>query len=118
MHIVTIAVFVVIFVFSVIPVKSFPLENINDKLEHAFAFFVLYILLRKTWESRSFFRLAVYVFLYGLFIELVQYFLPYRTFSFFDIVANSIGIFAGITFWYACKYCHKTFFKKAAKFQA
>ncbi len=49
MHIVTIAVFVVIFVFSVIPVKSFPLENINDKLEHAFAFFVLYILLRKTW---------------------------------------------------------------------
>ena len=65
-----------------------------DKINHAFAFFVLFILanfafgIRKIW-------IIFWLIIFGLQIEIVQSFLPNREFSFLDIVADFIGICIG-----------------------
>ena len=37
---------------------------------------------------------------YGLLIEIIQFLLPYRTFSWLDVLANSFGAFGGIGLFY------------------
>lgn len=71
-------------------------EKSWDKANHFIAFATLYILL-----SFGYVRLKTsskfwLLFAFGFQIELVQSFLPFRYFSFFDILANLIGIFIGI----------------------
>lgn len=64
-----------------------------DKLNHIFAFAVLFVLLSAF--KLSFTCKVVILFLFGLQIEIVQSFLPFRSFSFYDILADIIGIFTG-----------------------
>ncbi len=65
-----------------------------DKLKHAFAFFTLSLLLNRsssTYDARL--RNVTALLLFGIFIEIIQLFIPYRDSSVYDVIADMIGIF-------------------------
>jgi len=69
------------------------LEDINDKVSHILAFYVLSFLVDFSFAKREFVTPKVLALLgYGLLIETIQYFLPYRTCSFLDLSADAVGI--------------------------
>jgi VanZ family protein len=74
-------------------------ENMWDKANHFTAFFVLYIELTLAYERVSILNKFLYLLGFGIFIELVQYFIPGRFFSPMDVFADSIGIVLGIIFY-------------------
>jgi VanZ family protein len=68
-------------------------EEINDKVSHILAFVALSFLLDFSFPGRRFNLREVMVLLgFGLLIECVQYFIPYRTCSILDLGADAIGI--------------------------
>jgi VanZ family protein len=67
-----------------------------DKLNHFFAFLVLYILLSLSFINMKMKIKVVFLLIFALHIEVIQYFTPSRSSSFADIVADIIGIFAGV----------------------
>ena len=96
-----------IYSFLVIVVASLPvglppqlLFPFQDKVIHSLIYFLLAFLAVNTFSRKrignpkicSFF----YAFFLGLFAELVQYFLPYRSFELWDILANLLGSFLGV----------------------
>jgi VanZ family protein len=70
--------------------------NIWDKAKHSFAFFVLYILLSLAFKDLTTKEKTFLLLLYGIQIEIVQYFIPTRDFSLLDIVADLVGIAIGV----------------------
>jgi VanZ family protein len=96
-----------VLLFSIIPTKSLLTGHHTDKIIH----FVIYgitaiILLRALWSKTSLTKSIVLSIsiasLYGLAIELLQSVLPWRKFSFMDLLANVGGAFF-FTFLYALK---------------
>ena len=86
-------------------VSDDPLFNIPfmDKMVHAGIFGIYAYLLSGYLLHRSKFNKNTVIFIfivvtlstaYGLFIEILQYFVPGRNFDFLDIIANFIGIIA------------------------
>jgi len=76
--------------------QEFPVfDAVNDKAKHVLAFYVLTLLADYS-SPNSKFNLSkgLTVLGYGLLIEVVQYFLPYREFSLLDLMADGIGIAA------------------------
>ena len=70
--------------------------NFSDKFVHFSCFLYLTII---SWLSRIIYKelwLYVIVLAYGILIEIVQRFLPYRSFEYLDIFADSAGIIAGL----------------------
>ena len=70
--------------------------NFLDKVLHFLCFSYLTLI---TWLSQILNKdLHVYaiVLAYGILIEIVQRFLPYRSFEYLDIFADSVGIIAGL----------------------
>ena len=83
-----------IFVLAVMPkAEELPdVTKISDKLNHLVAFVVLALLIDWAYPQK---RLSWKVALlsgYGLFIECVQYFLPYREFSLLDLAVDVAGV--------------------------
>jgi VanZ family protein len=69
-------------------------EDINDKVNHIFAFYVLALLADFSFPKNGFGPTKALTLLgYGLLIEIIQYFLPYRSSSFFDLAADGAGLF-------------------------
>jgi len=69
--------------------------NINDKLSHFLAFFTLAFLIDFSFPKDDFGYLKFFELLfYGLLIEIVQYAIPYRSFSLYDLLANCTGLLA------------------------
>lgn len=69
-------------------------EHVNDKINHFTAFFTLALLLDFSFPAAGYgMPKALPLFCYGLLIEVVQYFLPHRTFSLFDLGADAAGLF-------------------------
>ena len=79
-------------------------EDFGDKINHIVAFFVLYIV--GYISLLSGYRLLIFLFLYGITIEIIQFFTPYRTFSLFDVLANTIGLMLGFFAVAFYKYTH------------
>ena len=75
-----------------------PIENSWDKANHFVAFFVLFVLLKSSHFNIKTVLVVVLLLLFGIQIEVVQYFIPMREFSTLDIIADGIGIFMGIVF--------------------
>lgn len=72
--------------------RSIPVaEELSDKFNHFIAFVVLSFLADRAFEY-SFTVLAIPVLFFGVAIEFIQFFLPYRQFSVFDMFANGVGI--------------------------
>lgn len=72
------------------------IENSWDKANHFVAFFVLYVLFAFGFKSFSIFQRFLLLLLFGLQIEIIQAFLPFREFSILDIFADFIGIVGGL----------------------
>ncbi|MBU2710034.1 VanZ family protein [Zooshikella harenae] len=70
-----------------------PLVHTSDKLKHGFAFLVLGYLVDAAWPTSSFHHQKwLFLLSYGVFIEVVQYFIPYRSASLLDLLADTSGI--------------------------
>lgn len=66
---------------------------LNDKIEHAAAFLALAFLLDFAWPRQAWGRAKWLPLLgYGLLIEVVQYFIPFREFSLWDLAADGLGL--------------------------
>jgi VanZ family protein len=79
--------------------RHFPIvETVSDKVDHIAAFYVLGLLVDFSWPESGF-RLPKVIALlgYGMSIEIIQYFLPHRHFSIYDLGADAAGllIYAG-----------------------
>jgi len=68
-------------------------EKINDKITHVIAFYILALLSDFAFPDYNFgLKEVCALLIYGLLLEIIQYFLPYRTFSLLDLVADGIGM--------------------------
>ena len=71
-----------------------------DKLKHASAFAVLAMLLQRGYRPNVW-RSVVALLGIGIFIEIVQAFLPYRDASVYDLMADGLGMAVGL--WAICR---------------
>lgn len=68
--------------------------DLNDKASHLLAFFVLALLLDFSFPLTGFQASKfISLFGYGLAVEIIQYYLPHRTFSLLDLAADTVGLF-------------------------
>ncbi|TXH50215.1 MAG: VanZ family protein [Cellvibrionales bacterium] len=76
-----------------LPASNLPSVNIWDKAEHAATFAVLMVLAWFAYQYRfSVQKLATWLVCYGIVIECIQHFVPTRSFSVLDMVADSMGV--------------------------
>ncbi|SDW00876.1 VanZ family protein [Marinobacter mobilis] len=71
----------------------------SDKLNHLVAFLELSLLARLGWPQARPMTLLTLLAGYGVAIELIQWPLPYREFSFADMAADAVGIALGLALW-------------------
>lgn len=67
---------------------------VNDKVGHVLIFFILTFLCQHSFQHHYGFLVLVGLSLFGLVIEMVQYYLPWRSFSWLDWIADLGGIVA------------------------
>jgi VanZ family protein len=67
-------------------------QDMNDKLNHAIAFFMLALLVDLSFPAWTFRTKALVLIAYGLSIEIMQAYLPYRSCSLFDLGADAVGL--------------------------
>ena len=89
---------VIILFFSVTPMIA---GGINSGLgAHACGYFIFsftaLLFFRAKGINSVFLKAALFAGMYGVFIEIIQLFLPYRLFEFLDIVINFAAAFAGV----------------------
>ena len=73
--------------------KSFFL---NDKFLHMCVFFIITIWLSGQYTFDSFKKIGFLIFLFGAFIEIIQFSLPFRNAELLDLLSNLLGIFIAI----------------------
>lgn len=75
-------------------------QNINDKLGHVLAFFVLAFTTDHAYATSPF-RLKKFLYLitYGILIEIFQHFIPNREFSVLDMLADAGGLLVYMLLW-------------------
>jgi len=66
-----------------------------DKLNHMIAFFLFSVLLKLSFKT-GYWSTVFYSLIFGVFIEFVQYFIPYRSAEYGDVVADLTGTLIGI----------------------
>ena len=89
---------ILISILSIQEIKVEPSMNLSDKFIHFSCFLYLTII---SWLSRIIYKelwLYVIVLAYGILIEIVQIYIPYRSFELLDIFADFLGIVAGSFF--------------------
>ena len=82
----------------VIQLTSYKLTSSGFFL-HFFSFFIAAFLCSKAFTQDSINSVllsGVLIFLYSILLEVIQIFLPYRTFNYYDIMANFVGISLGM----------------------
>jgi len=80
---------------SLTPVNYKVFEVIWDKFAHAIGYFFLITTLDLGFRTFRYFPAKITsLFIYGLALEIIQYFIPSRTFSLLDMVANAVGLLA------------------------
>jgi VanZ family protein len=87
-----------VLVVSVMPASGPETDLPLDKVVHFVLYGLTSILLfryfiRKTNSRRAFYKAVAISIIYGAAMEVVQYFLPYRSFSLGDMAANAAGAF-------------------------
>ena len=91
------------FYFSIVPSSYIPnfaaLTFLSDKFVHALIFCSLAFIGLNCYFSLPNKYLLVLIFIFGLIIEIVHYYHPYRFFEIADLIANLLGIlFASFLF--------------------
>jgi VanZ family protein len=64
----------------------------NDKLNHFSAFLALTFLMNQAFQGRQDLWKITWLGFYGILIEIIQAFLPYREFSTLDFAADMVGV--------------------------
>ena len=86
----------IVFILSIVNAGSIPtFKNSSfdaDKIVHAVVYFILTYLGLLSRFNISKLTLSLLIFFFGLFIEIVHFFVPYRFFEYFDLLANLIGV--------------------------
>ena len=72
--------------------------HVSDKLLH-FSGYVIFIISAMIAYRKRHRLMFILLFGYSVMIELIQYFLPYRSFELMDIVANVSGLIVGSLLW-------------------
>lgn len=88
----------VITALALVPIEQPPVVG-TDWLSHIAAFFLLSVLALWAFPgARPLKGILPALLAYGLFIEVTQHFLPFRTFAIADLLADLAGIVAGLVF--------------------
>ena len=67
--------------------------NLNDKIEHGAVFFILSLFLNRASDTKKHrLRNIILLSAFGIVIELIQHFIPHRSTSINDALANIVGI--------------------------
>ncbi len=74
------------------------LKHTWDKLNHAVAFFTLFLLLSYSFPKLTNLHKFLMLLLYGIIIEVIQRYIPGRESSLLDILADTVGISIGYIF--------------------
>ena len=84
----------IIFILAIVPNDGIDLDvDYADKIKHIFAFFTLSFLLNKATSTVGHRVRNIFILLsFGILIEVVQMFLPYRESSVADVYADLTGI--------------------------
>ncbi|OEU53117.1 MAG: hypothetical protein BA868_09830 [Desulfobacterales bacterium C00003106] len=78
---------------SLVPNTGEGLEAVSDKLLHCIGYFVLMISVNIAYRpNKRFFQKIAFLLMYSFFMEVGQHFVPNRSFSLHDIVANFAGL--------------------------
>jgi len=91
---------VAILFFSFSPVV--PEVLVSDKILHFFEFFVFSILVKEAYDT-TYWGSFFYSLFLSAFVEVVQYFLPYRTGEYGDFSADLLGITSGLFMYFVVK---------------
>lgn len=87
---------VIYFWMGIANVAGTPAENINDLVMHAAGYFIAMFSGFCAFHSiKRFWYLLIGLWLFSLMIELIQYYLPWRSFSVSDLIANLGGLLGG-----------------------
>jgi VanZ family protein len=95
---------IVVLVLTLMPGEAIPNVPIFgiDKLVHFFIFGTLNLLMLiafKKQETKEYLKICFFSSIgYGILIEFIQPFVPGRTFSIYDMIANTIGVILGYAF--------------------
>lgn len=83
---------IAVFILAVLPGEKIPrILNFWDKAQHSLAFVVLSLLAIFAYPQNIYPRLIGLV-LYGGVIEIIQWFLPWRSGDIYDFIADSLGV--------------------------
>jgi len=88
-----------VFIITILSIQGVNIESSVKFLDKVLHFLCFSYLTFITWLSRILNKdLHVYVIVlaYGILIEIVQRFLPYRSFEYLDIFADFVGIIGGL----------------------
>jgi len=91
----TVLAFIVISYLAFTPDTIPVVDDSNDKFNHVLAFAVLAVGLVRFWRM-AWWAAGLFLLVYGIGIELVQAYLPWRSASLRDVVADSVGIAMGV----------------------
>ncbi|RLA72425.1 MAG: VanZ family protein [Epsilonproteobacteria bacterium] len=86
--------------------------SFSDLLNHALAFFTLYLLLERAYPDLKQLHAILLLLLYAILIEFIQSFLPNRFAALSDVLADSAGIVAALIIlpfikkFPLCRYCY------------
>ena len=91
---------IIVFYLSIVPAAAIPkiaaLDFLSDKLIHALIFlFLSFVGLKCDFNISKIFLLTL-IFSFGLTIEVIHYYHPYRFFEIADLIANLIGILVAL----------------------
>ena len=86
----------IVFILSIVNAGSIPtFKNFSynaDKIVHAIVYFIITYLGLLSRFNISELTLYLSILFFGLFIEIIHFFHPYRFFEYFDLLANLIGV--------------------------
>ena len=77
---------------------------VSDKLYHAVAYFVLTLVALYIFDDEKPLFVAVGVVVLGAVVEAAQGFVPYRTMSLLDTVANAVGVAVALSVTWCAQY--------------
>ncbi len=83
------------FIAATLPVGDISGAHGFDKILHFVGFFYLMVFFLRGYTENSWFKMLMITILIGLSVEIVQAFIPYRSFSFYDFLADSSGAILG-----------------------
>ena len=87
---------IIVFYLSIVNAYEIPffatLTFISDKFIHAFVYFYLTLLGLFSRFKISELYIGINIFMFGVLVEIIHYFHPFRYFEYFDLLANLIGV--------------------------